>query len=114
LQRLSWTLREKYRAILSREKGYYKKVWGNALNVCLAYPHAYRTGMSNLGFQTVYDLFNRHPQVLCERVFLPDPDQEADFRRKTFPFSVWNHNGRSRISILLPFPFLLKMIFPIS
>ena len=76
---MSWTLREKYRTILSREKGYYQKAWGKALHVCLAYPHAYRTGMSNLGFQTVYELFNRHPHCLCERVFLPDPDQEAEF-----------------------------------
>ena len=31
--------------------------------------------MSNLGFQTVYTLFNDHPDTVCERVFLP-PKQE--------------------------------------
>jgi radical SAM superfamily enzyme YgiQ (UPF0313 family) len=31
--------------------------------------------MSNLGFQTVYRLFNAHPDIVCERVFLP-PKQE--------------------------------------
>ena len=31
--------------------------------------------MSNLGFQTVYRLFNAHDDVVCERVFLP-PKQE--------------------------------------
>jgi radical SAM superfamily enzyme YgiQ (UPF0313 family) len=31
--------------------------------------------MSNLGFQTVYRLFNDHPDTVCERVFLP-PKQE--------------------------------------
>jgi len=35
--------------------------------------------MSNLGFQTVYDLLNRHPSFLCERVFLPDPGDEKAF-----------------------------------
>lgn len=31
--------------------------------------------MSNLGFQTVYRLFNASDDVVCERVFLP-PKQE--------------------------------------
>jgi radical SAM superfamily enzyme YgiQ (UPF0313 family) len=115
---LSWTLREKYRAILSREKGYYKKVWGNALNVCLAYPHAYRTGMSNLGFQTVYDLFNRHPHGLCERVFLPDPEQEAEFAKKEIPlFSLESQRPLTDFDIVAfslsfenDFPNILKML----
>jgi radical SAM superfamily enzyme YgiQ (UPF0313 family) len=118
LQRLSWALKEKYRAILSREKGYYKKVWGNALNICLAYPHAYRTGMSNLGFQTVYDLFNRHPQALCERVFLPDPDQEADFAKENIPlFSLESQRPLTDFDIVAfslsfenDFPNILKML----
>ncbi len=29
--------------------------------------------MSNLGLQIVYGLLNAHPQIVCERVFLPDP-----------------------------------------
>jgi radical SAM superfamily enzyme YgiQ (UPF0313 family) len=115
---LSWTLREKYRAILSREKGYYKKVWGNALNVCLAYPHAYRTGMSNLGFQTVYDLFNRHPQGLCERVFLPDPEQEAEFAQQEIPlFSLESQRPLMDFDIVAfslsfenDYPNILKML----
>ena len=31
--------------------------------------------MSNLGFQTIYRLFNDQPDIVCERVFLP-PKQE--------------------------------------
>jgi radical SAM superfamily enzyme YgiQ (UPF0313 family) len=31
--------------------------------------------MSNLGFQTIYRLFNEQPDIVCERVFLP-PKQE--------------------------------------
>ena len=50
---------------------------GGGLTVCLAYPNLYRTGMSNLGFQAVYALINRHPACLCERVFLPDSGDEA-------------------------------------
>lgn len=82
---MSWELQERYRAILSREEGYYGKVWGKPLHICLAYPHAYNVGMSNLGFQTVYDLFNRHPDCLCDRVFLPGPEEEGEFARAGQP-----------------------------
>ncbi|MFA5181398.1 MAG: radical SAM protein [Syntrophales bacterium] len=76
---MSWAVKKKYKEILSRESGYEKKLWGNSLNICLAYPNRYRTGMDNLGFQTVYSLINQHPSVLCERVFLPDPGDEGFF-----------------------------------
>jgi radical SAM family uncharacterized protein len=82
---VSWKLKEKYRAILSAEDGYHKKVGGDFLKIGLVYPNTYRAGMSNLGFQTVYDLFNRHPASLCERVFLPDPEDEAEFTRGSIP-----------------------------
>jgi len=82
---MSWAIRKKYRELLHRENGYEKKIWGNALTVCLAYPNHYRTGMDNLGFQTVYRLLNRRPAVLCERVFLPDPGDEASFSPGPLP-----------------------------
>ena len=34
--------------------------------------------MSNLGFQTVYRLFNAQPDIVCERVFLPPKQELAD------------------------------------
>ena len=39
--------------------------------MALAFPNTYYVGMSSLGFQTVYRLFNEQPDVVCERVFLP-------------------------------------------
>ena len=41
------------------------------MRVALAFPNTYFVGMSNLGFQTVYRLFNDLENVVCERVFLP-------------------------------------------
>ena len=35
--------------------------------------------MANLGFQTVYKIFNDQPSFLCERVFLPAPGDDAEF-----------------------------------
>src|ERR1700681_3938816 len=71
----SWTLRERARETLSKEVGYVKKPHGDRLRVALAFPNTYWVGMSNLGFQTVYRLFNAEDDVVCERIFLP-PKQE--------------------------------------
>ena len=56
---------------LSREIGYIRKPHGGRLRVALAFPNTYFVGMSNLGFQTVYRLFNELEDVVCERVCLP-------------------------------------------
>jgi radical SAM superfamily enzyme YgiQ (UPF0313 family) len=56
---------------LSREVGYVRKPHGGRLRVALAFPNTYFVGMSNLGFQTVYRLFNELDDVVCERVCLP-------------------------------------------
>jgi radical SAM superfamily enzyme YgiQ (UPF0313 family) len=71
----SWQQRERALVTLSKETGYVKKPHGNRLRVALAFPNTYWVGMSNLGFQTVYSLFNSQDDIVCERVFLP-PKQE--------------------------------------
>src|SRR5580765_3375189 len=71
----SWAQRERALAILEKEVGYVKKPHGGRLRVALAFPNTYWVGMSNLGFQTVYRLFNDCDDIVCERVFLP-PKQE--------------------------------------
>ena len=43
------------------------------LRIALVFPNTYYVGMSNLGFQLTYRLFVQHPEVRCERFFLPDP-----------------------------------------
>ncbi len=40
--------------------------------MALVYPNRYELGMSSLGFQTLYRLFNEMEAVVCERVFVPD------------------------------------------
>src|SRR6476646_5521798 len=71
----SWEQRERARHILAKEVGYITKPHGDRLRVALAFPNTYWVGMSNLGFQTVYRLFNAEPDIVCERFFLP-PKQE--------------------------------------
>jgi len=71
----SWLQRERARETLAKETGYVQKPHGDRLRIALAFPNTYWVGMSNLGFQTVYTLFNSQPDIVCERVFLP-PKQE--------------------------------------
>src|SRR5438477_4783180 len=71
----SWAQRERALQTLAREIGYVKKPHGGRLRVALAFPNTYWVGMSNLGFQTVYRLFNAEDDIVCERFFLP-PKQE--------------------------------------
>ena len=63
--------RERAREVLAREVGYVQKPHGGRLRVALAFPNTYYVGMSSLGFQTVYRLFNQIDDVVCERAFLP-------------------------------------------
>ena len=71
----SWQQKETAKAILAKEVGYIRKPHADRLRVALAFPNTYYVGMSNLGFQTVYQLFNAHPDVVCERIFLPPKQQ---------------------------------------
>jgi len=53
--------------------------------VALAFPDIYELGMSNLGLAILYDILNRQPGVLCERVYTPWPDMEAQLRAAGLP-----------------------------
>jgi radical SAM superfamily enzyme YgiQ (UPF0313 family) len=71
----SWEQSERARETLSKEVGYTRKPHGGRLRIALAFPNTYWVGMSNLGFQTIYKLFNAEDDIVCERFFLP-PKQE--------------------------------------
>jgi radical SAM superfamily enzyme YgiQ (UPF0313 family) len=64
-----WKTIAEARQIVEQETGTLYKDWGGKLPVALAYPNTYYVGMSSLGLQTVYRLFNQRYDVVCERVF---------------------------------------------
>jgi len=68
---------ERSHDVLSKEVGYIRKPHGGRLRVALAFPNTYFVGMSNLGFQTIYRLFNDLDDVVCERVCLPGRQELA-------------------------------------
>ncbi|PYN04460.1 MAG: TIGR03960 family B12-binding radical SAM protein [Candidatus Rokuibacteriota bacterium] len=86
---MSWKLKRKAQALLGDEQGTVSKDWGGKVAVALVYPNTYAVGMSNLGFQTIYRHLNALPDVVCERVFLPNPEDADEMRRSgTSPFSL--------------------------
>ncbi|MFL7837333.1 MAG: B12-binding domain-containing radical SAM protein, partial [Candidatus Promineifilaceae bacterium] len=50
--------------------------------VALAFPDIYDLGMSNLGLMILYDIVNKHKNLLAERVFSPWTDMEAIMRQE--------------------------------
>src|SRR2546423_11631675 len=75
---------ESYRRRLATEEGWMWKR-GARMRVALCYPNVYGVGMANLGYQSVYELFNRIPDVSCERVFLPDDAEAREYERAGMP-----------------------------
>jgi radical SAM superfamily enzyme YgiQ (UPF0313 family) len=60
---------------LDAETGTIRKRWSGHLHVALLFPNRYAVGMANLGFQSVYRELNALPDLLCERAFMPEPDE---------------------------------------
>jgi radical SAM family uncharacterized protein len=82
---VSWRLVQKARGILEKERGTVQKPWGGKITICLLYPNSYHVGMSNLGFQTLYHILNSHHDVVCERAFLPEPEDLQEYRNTQTP-----------------------------
>ena len=53
--------------------------------VALAFPDIYDLGMSNLGLMILYDIVNKHRNLLAERVYSPWTDMEAIMRQQGLP-----------------------------
>ncbi|MBI2205661.1 MAG: radical SAM protein [Candidatus Rokubacteria bacterium] len=86
---MSWSVKKKIQALVAAEEGTIRKDWGGKIAIALVYPNTYTVGMSNLGFQTIYWHLNQMPDVVCERVFLPDPEDLDELKRSgTAPFSL--------------------------
>ncbi|MGE5893744.1 MAG: radical SAM protein [bacterium] len=79
------SLVRRYRDLLSAETGTVFKDPGGKINICLVYPNTYSVGMSNLGFTGLYTLLNERDDVVCERAFLPDPEDILDFKKTGTP-----------------------------
>ncbi len=62
-----------------------RKEWNTSLKIALVFPDSYELAMSYMGQAILYEILNRRPDVLAERVFMPWPDLEAALREEKLP-----------------------------
>ena len=55
------------------------------IRFAMCFPDVYEIGMSHLGIQILYDMFNRREDVWCERVYSPWVDLDKVMREKQIP-----------------------------
>ena len=55
------------------------------IRFCMCFPDVYEIGMSHLGIQILYDMFNRREDTWCERVYSPWLDMDKVLREKDIP-----------------------------
>lgn len=70
-----------------------------AVRFAMCFPDVYEIGMSHLGIQILYDMFNRRDDVWCERVYSPWMDLDKIMREQDLPLLRWNLRIRSDLSI---------------
>jgi radical SAM family uncharacterized protein len=78
------------------------KDWDSTpIKIALAYPDTYEIGMSNMAIPILYDLLNRQPDVLAERVYAPWVDMEAAIRQRNIPlFSIETRHPLKEFDII--------------
>ncbi len=62
---------------IAKERVLYERRPGGDISVCVVYPNIYRLGMANLGYQSIYHIFETDARVAADRAFLPDRDELA-------------------------------------
>ena len=55
------------------------------IRFCMCFPDVYEVGMSHIGIQILYEMFNRREDTFCERVYSPWPDLDKIMREKNIP-----------------------------
>ncbi|MFW6159082.1 MAG: TIGR03960 family B12-binding radical SAM protein [Planctomycetota bacterium] len=71
------------------------------LTIALCYPDTYSVGMSHLGLQILYSMWNGRSDVAAERCFAPRIDMEHELRRRRTPLrSLETHTPLHEFDVL--------------
>ena len=72
-----------------------------AVRFAMCFPDEYEIGMSHLGIQILYDMFNRRDDVYCERVYSPWMDLDPIMREQKIPlFAVESQDPIKKFDFL--------------
>ena len=55
------------------------------IRFAMCFPDVYEIGMSHLGIQILYDMFNKRKDIFCERVYSPWPDLHKILKEQKIP-----------------------------
>lgn len=55
------------------------------IRFAMCFPDVYEIGMSHLGIQILYDMFNQRDDIYCERVYSPWTDLDQIMRERNIP-----------------------------
>ena len=63
----------------------HKENFGELMKFAFCFPDVYEVGMSHLGMKILYHMLNERQDTVCERVFAPWVDMEAEMRKDNIP-----------------------------
>ena len=84
------------------------------IRFAMCFPDVYEIGMSHLGIQILYDMFNRREDVWCERVYSPWTDLDAVMRQEKIPLFALESQDPIRDLTSWGSPSSMRCVIPIS
>ena len=81
------------------------------IRFAMCFPDVYEIGMSHLGIQILYGMFNSYDDVWCERVYSPWVDADKVFREKDIPLFALESQDEIRKFDFLGFTIQYEMCY---
>ena len=82
------------------------------IRFAFCFPDVYEIGMSHLGIQILYDMFNKRDDVYCERVYSPWPDLHAIMKEQEIPLFALESQDPIREFDFLGITIQYEMCYP--
>ena len=89
----------------------YKDKNAGDIRFAMCFPDVYEIGMSHLGIQILYGMFNSYEDVWCERVYSPWVDADKVFREKDIPLFALESQDEIRKFDFLGFTIQYEMCY---
>ncbi|MBP3813131.1 MAG: TIGR03960 family B12-binding radical SAM protein, partial [Butyrivibrio sp.] len=81
------------------------------IRFAFCFPDVYEIGMSHLGIQILYGMFNSYEDVWCERVYSPWMDMDAVMRRQDIPLFALESQDKVKDFDFLGFTLQYEMCY---
>ena len=81
------------------------------IRFAMCFPDVYEIGMSHLGIQILYDMFNRREDTWCERVYSPWVDLDRILRERKIPLFALESQDPVRAFDFLAFTLQYEMCY---